>query len=114
MDSEGEAKWKRGLEMFRSGRYFETHEEWEIAWGRAPREEKDFYQGMVHLTVALYQAGRGNAAGARSQMNKARRRLAAYHPSHRGVVLEKLAPSIHQAVEDVLAGKKIADCKFEI
>ena len=114
MDAEAEATWKRGLELFRSGRYFETHEEWEIAWGRAAREEKDFYQGMVHLTVALYQAGRGNASGARSQMNKARRRLAAYHPKHRGIALEKLVPAIHQAVENVLAGEKITNFKFEI
>ena len=105
-------KWVKGLELFRSGRYFETHEEWEDVWKAAPHAERDFYQGMVHLTVALYQAGRGNARGARSQMKKARRRLAAYLPAHRGVPLDKLLPEVEAAVEKVLAGGDIAGLRF--
>ena len=107
-------KWVIGLDLFRSGRYFETHEEWEEVWRGASREERDFYQGMVHLAVALYQAGRGNARGARAQIQKARRRLAAYHPVHRGVRLQKLVPEVEKAVERVLAGERIAGLKFEI
>ena len=107
-------RWQQGLLLFRAGHYFETHEEWEIVWREAPREERDFYQGMVHLAVALYQAGRGNAPGARSQVTKARRRLARYHPAYRGVPLEKLVPQVGRAVESVLAGERIVDFKFEI
>ncbi len=107
-------KWLIGLQFFRSGRYFEAHEEWEDVWKAGPGEERDFYQGMVHLTVAMYQAGRGNARGARSQIKKARRRLAAYQPEHRGVPLEKLVPEVEGAVERVLAGEGIASFKFDI
>ncbi len=107
-------KWVKGLELFRSGRYFETHEEWEEVWRAAPREERDFYQGMVHLTVALYQAGRGNGRGARAQMKKAHRRLAAYFPAHRGVPLDKLVPEVEAALERVLAGADIAKFRFGI
>ena len=96
--------WEQGLQLFRAGHYFETHEEWEIAWRDSPREERDFYQGMVHLTVALYQAGRDNAVAARSQMRKARRRLAAYGARHHGIPLESLAPAVERAVERRLAG----------
>lgn len=107
-------KWVIGLNLFRSGRYFEAHEEWEDVWRAAPREERDFYQGMVHLTVAMYQAGRGNARGARSQIKKARRRLAAYLPEHHGVRLEKLVPEVEETVERVLAGKSLASVTFDI
>ena len=97
-------KWVRGLELFRSGRYFEAHEEWEEVWREAPQQEKGFYQGMVHLTVALYQAGRGNVRGARSQLEKARRRLERYFPIYHGVSLKKLVPQVEQAVEKTLTG----------
>ncbi len=106
--------WEKGCRLFRSGHYFETHEEWEIAWREAPAGERDFYQGMVHLTVALYQAGRGNAVGARSQMRKARRRLDRYHPRHHDVALDTLIPAVEQAVERVLAGESISRFRFQI
>ena len=105
-------KWVKGLELFCSGHYFEAHEEWEEVWRAAPLEERDFYQGMVHLTVALYQAGRGNARGARSQMKQARRRLAAYFPARHGISLHKLAPEVEAAVEQVLAGADIASIRL--
>jgi predicted metal-dependent hydrolase len=95
--------WQRGWELYRAGRYFETHEEWELAWRAAAPEDRDFYQGMVHLTVALYQAGRGNQKAARSQLAKARRRLARYQPSHHGVPLATMIPEVQQAVEQRLS-----------
>ena len=58
-----EAAFKRGLEEIRAGRYFEAHEELEEAWRAASPEERDFYQGLVHVAVAWYQAGRGNRVG---------------------------------------------------
>ncbi|HEY2073370.1 MAG TPA: DUF309 domain-containing protein [Gaiellaceae bacterium] len=76
---------KTGIEHIRSGRYFEAHEELEIVWRAAAPEERDFYQGLVHVAVAWYQAGRDNRVGTERQLEKALRRLAAYEPSHRGV-----------------------------
>ena len=106
--------WQTGLALFRAGHYFETHEEWEITWRDAPREERDFYQGMVHLTVALYQAGRHNAVAARSQLRKARRRLGAYGASHSNVSLESLIPAVERAVERRLAGESMGVECFDI
>jgi uncharacterized protein len=74
-----------GLEHIRAGRYFEAHEGLEIVWRAAPSEERDFYQGLVHVAVAWYQAGRGNRVGTERQLDKALRRLEAYEPAHRGV-----------------------------
>jgi predicted metal-dependent hydrolase len=96
--------WQAGVELFHTGCYFETHEEWEIAWRDAPPAERDFYQGMVHVTVALYQAGRDNAVAAHSQMRKAKRRLAGYGARHHGVELKRLLPEVEHAVERLLAG----------
>ena len=86
---------ERGLELIRSGAFFAAHEELETAWRAAVSEERDFFQGLVHVAVAWYQAGRGNAVGCGRQLEKAERRLAAFAPRHRGVdvaaVLEQVA-----------------------
>ena len=72
---------KTGLEHIRAGRYFEAHEELEIVWRTAPAEERDFYQGLVHVAVAWYQAGRGKPVGTERQLEKALRRLEAFEPA---------------------------------
>ena len=77
--------YKVGLEHIRAGRYFEAHEELELSWRAAAPEERDFYQGLVHVAVAWYQAGRGNAVGAGRQLEKGLRRLERYEPEHRGL-----------------------------
>ena len=61
----------RGLELIRAGAYFQAHEELEDEWRAAPAEERDFLQGLVHVTVAWYQAGRGNPVGCARQLEKA-------------------------------------------
>jgi hypothetical protein len=84
-----------GLDLMRRGEYFAAHEQLEDAWRAAEPAERDFYQGLVHVTVAWYQAGRGNRVGCERQLEKAARRLGPYAPEHRGVdvvaVLEQVA-----------------------
>ncbi len=81
---------ERGVELIRRGEYFAAHEELETAWRAAEPAERDFFQGLVHVAVAWYQAGRGNRVGCGRQLEKARRRLAPYAPAHRGLDLERL------------------------
>jgi uncharacterized protein len=96
--------YKAGLEHIRAGRFFEAHEELEIAWRAASTEERDFYQGLVHVAVAWYQAGRGNAVGARRQLEKGLRRLEAYEPEHRGVDVAAVRRQLRAAQAVVLGG----------
>ena len=69
------SSFEAGLALARAGRYFEAHEEFELAWRAAEPEERDFFQGLVHVVVAWYQAGRGNRVGCERQLEKAVRRL---------------------------------------
>ena len=75
----------RGLDLARAGEYFAAHEALEDAWRAADPAEKDFFQGLVHVVVAWYQAGRGNKTGCERQLEKAMRRLGPFSPEHRGV-----------------------------
>jgi len=93
-----------GLALIRSGAYFEAHEELEDEWRGAPESERDFLQGLVHVAVAWYHAGRGNRPGCARQLEKAERRLVRYRPHHRGVDVVTVLEDVRLARARVDAG----------
>jgi len=93
-----------GLDLIRRGEYFAAHEELEDAWRAAAPEERDFYQGLVHFTVAWYQAGRGNRVGCERQLEKAARRLGPFAPAHRGVDVQSILAQVEAASSVVANG----------
>ena len=100
-----------GLALARSGRYFEAHEAFEDAWRAAQPDERDFFQGLVHVVVAWYQDGRGNETGCRRQLEKARRRLAAYAPQHRGVDVASLLDQVGRARPGAMPPLDVAEAE---
>ena len=93
-----------GLDLIRTGDFFEAHEELELAWRAAQAEERDFYQGLVHVAVAWYQAWRANRRGCERQLEKAARRLAPFVPAHRGVDVADVLEQVARARQTVAAG----------
>jgi uncharacterized protein len=73
-------------------------------WRAAAPEERDFYQGLVHVAVAWYQAGRGNRVGCERQLEKAARRLGPYAPEHRGVNVTAILQQVATAEQVVRSG----------
>lgn len=104
MASEGEEQLEAGLSHIRAGRFFEAHEELELAWRAAGAGERDFYQGLVHVAVAWYQAGRGRPVATASQLGKAARRLAPFAPAHRGVDVADILAQVATAQQTVAGG----------
>jgi predicted metal-dependent hydrolase len=99
-----EAAFKRGLEAIRAGRYFAAHEELEEAWRAASAEERDFFQGLVHVAVAWYQAERDRPIATARQLEKATRRLAPFAPAHRGVDVAAVLAQVEAAQARVADG----------
>src|SRR5438046_9858020 len=98
--------YKRGIAHIRAGRYFEAHEDLELVWRAAAPEERDFYQGLVHVAVAWYQAGRGRPVATARQLEKAARRLSPYAPSHRGVDVAAVLAQVDRARQIVASGDR--------
>ena len=92
-----------GLDLIRRGEFFAAHEELEDAWRAAEPAERDFFQGLVHVAVAWYQAGRGNRVGCERQLEKAARRLRPYGPEHHGVDVDSVLAQVDEA-EKLVAG----------
>lgn len=99
-----ETAFAAGLDLLRRREYFAAHEELETAWRSAEPGERDFCQGLVHVAVAWYQAGRGRPIGCGRQLEKARRRLATYAPRHRGLDVASLLAQLDDAAARVESG----------
>jgi predicted metal-dependent hydrolase len=99
---------ERGVELMRAERWFDAHEELEEEWREAPAEERDFLQGLVHVTVAWHHAAKGNRPGAERQLEKAARRLAAYAPVHRGVDVAAVLGQVEAA------SARVAECLLDL
>jgi predicted metal-dependent hydrolase len=95
-----EAAYQRGLTLARAGDYFEAHEAFETAWRAAEPAERDFFQGLVHVVVSAYQAGRGRPVAADRQRAKGIRRLAPYAPCHHGLDVARVLASLERAETD--------------
>lgn len=95
---------EEGLALIRSGEFFAAHEILEDAWRAADAGERDFFQGLVHVAVAWYQAARRNTRGCERQLAKAERRLASFAPEHQGIDVAAILREIESARSKVEGG----------
>jgi len=65
-------------ELVAAGRPFAAHEVLEARWKAGPAEERDLWQGLAQVCVAITHAARGNRTGAERLSDRAATRLAAY------------------------------------
>ncbi len=68
-------------ELLEQGRPFSAHEVYEARWKSGPDAERDLWQGLAQLCVALTHALRGNQTGAGRLLARGSTRLAAYQAS---------------------------------
>jgi len=95
---------EEGIGLMRDEQWFDAHEALEDEWRDAPEPERDFLQGLVHVTVAWHHASRGNAPGASRQLEKAARRLGPYAPAHRAVDVTSVLGQVEAASARVSEG----------
>ena len=67
--------------LVQAGRPFSAHEVLEARWKAAPDDERDLWQGLAQVCVALTHAARGNQIGADRLFERAAGRLATHAAS---------------------------------
>ncbi|HWI01985.1 MAG TPA: DUF309 domain-containing protein [Propionibacteriaceae bacterium] len=65
-------------ELVEVGRPFAAHEVLEARWKAGPVQERDLWQGLAQLCVAITHAARGNQVGADRLFERAAERLATF------------------------------------
>src|SRR5580765_3889387 len=65
-------------ELVEAGRPFSAHEVLEGRWKAGPAEERDLWQGLAQVCVAITHAARGDHVGGDGLFERAAERLAAF------------------------------------
>ncbi|HVL50692.1 MAG TPA: DUF309 domain-containing protein [Actinomycetota bacterium] len=101
-----------GLRLFQDGQYFLSHETLEEHWAEAPEQDRNFYQGLIHLAVGFLHYDKGNAKGARLQFNKASKRLADYPDEYQQVDLKEVRRFLDEAPDALEGGDPLVPPKL--
>jgi uncharacterized protein len=96
---------RRGIEDFNAGRFFEAHEVWEEIWLRSPEPEKTFMQGIIQVAAAFHHHSRGNARGTRNLLQAALERLEPFPDGHCGIDLATIRTEVKKWVAELGAGR---------
>jgi predicted metal-dependent hydrolase len=95
---------ERGIALFNHGEYFECHEVLEAAWTPERGPRRLFLQSLIHMAVGFYHSERGNSKGARGQLRKGLRKLAAYLPNCECVDTARLEREVIAVLQKIEAG----------
>lgn len=101
-------EFRRGVELFNAGEFYECHEVLEDVWRPSSGEERLFLQAVIHVAVGLYHHEQGNPIGAELQLRKALSKLAGYLPVYRGIDTARLYRDGQTALDAVLTGGAVA------
>lgn len=101
---------KRGVQEFNCGFFFEAHDTLEEIWMEASGSDRLFLQGLIQVSVGCYHLSNENYKGATSQLTKGLGKLDRYRPSYAGMELEEFTRSVVRLLalaECGLAGERI-------
>lgn len=99
---------RRGIDQFNAGRFFEAHETWEEVWLRSPEPDKTFLQGIIQIAAAFHHYSRGNTRGTRSLLEAGLGRLERFPNAYRGIQLAALRTEAKTWVAELAAGRTTA------
>ena len=97
----------RGVAQFNLGLYFECHETLEEMWSGLRGPARDFFQGLIQVSVGFHHLGRGNRVGALKTFTRALGRFEPYPPRYLGFDLEAERVRL-QALLAALASEGVA------
>jgi predicted metal-dependent hydrolase len=103
---------RRGVELFNSGKFFESHELWEELWLQAPEPEKTFLQGMIQLAAAYHHHGRGNMRGLRSLLAAGLAKLDDFPEAQGGLELSKLRDDVRKWMDAGAGSQGLPQIRF--
>jgi hypothetical protein len=96
-----------GVALFNDSNFFEAHDFFEDIWMEAASNEKEFFQGLVQISVGCYHLICGNLKGAESQLTKGISKLKKFEPEFYNINTGSLNIRVLYLVENIKYKKEI-------
>jgi len=96
MSAEDWEDFHRGVVLFNSGQFWESHEAWEQIWKRHPETSRIFFQGLIQVAAALHQLQRGIFHGVDKHLRNALWKLRPFQPAFLGLNVQHLVAAIER------------------
>ena len=112
LDAEERRAFEKGVAEFNAGYFFECHDTLEDMWSGIRGPSRDFFQGLIQVSVAFYHLTGGNLPGAESMLKRALKRFDRYQDRYFGFDLGAHRAEIHGWL-DRIAGGNVGSVSLE-
>jgi len=101
MSPEDWEEFGHGVQLFNSGKFWNSHEAWEQVWLRHDEDERLFFQGIIQLAAAYHQLFvKKNLKGLVNNFDKAYAKLVVFQPKYLGVNVTPLVKCIEEGKKE--------------
>jgi predicted metal-dependent hydrolase len=90
-----------GMYLFNLRKFFEAHEELEIAWNEEKSEIRDLYRGILQTAVTYLHITRGNYDGAIKVYKRSQRWLEGWNDVCRGINIKQFQEDAKNVMNEV-------------
>ena len=103
LSEEERRAFEKGVSEFNAGFFFECHDTIEDMWSGVRGPSRDFFQGLIQVSVAFYHLTGGNLAGAESMLARALKRFEKYPDRYFGFDLDAHRTELRDWLERIRA-----------
>src|SRR5438034_11232668 len=96
---------RQAIEEFNSGKFFECHDTLEEVWSGIRGPAREFFQGLIQVSVGFYHFGNANRGGALTMLERGLKRLARYPERYGGLDLRLLRREVAEWRARIEAGE---------
>lgn len=89
----------RGIQQFNQQEFYACHDTLEELWMEAVEQKKQFYQGILQISVACYHLNNLNWRGAVILLGEGIRRLDDYQPIYEDIQVTELISQSYELLE---------------
>ncbi|NJK33519.1 MAG: DUF309 domain-containing protein [Oscillatoriales cyanobacterium SM2_2_1] len=97
------------IAQFNRGDYYACHDSLEALWNEALMTDRNFYQGLLQVAVALHHRDRHNVRGAMILLGEGISRLRLYQPEYGGVDTARLVRSAAALLAALQRGEEMGE-----